>query len=66
MENICVKSIIHLREVVREYEICEFVEGPAGRGFDLEGIFKAHLNFVGYSNLSKIFVPQEIEGSRIP
>lgn len=63
MANIQVKSIVHLREVAKEYEICEFVEGPTLQGFDPEGISVAHLLFVGDSNLNKIFVPQEIEGN---
>lgn len=57
------KNVTHLREVARECEICDFVEGPRVRGFDPKGIFVAHLNFVGYSNLIKIFIPQDIEGN---
>lgn len=56
-----VKNFTHLREVAREYKTCEFVEGSIVQGFDPEVIFVAHLNFVGYSNLIEIFVPQEIE-----
>ena len=63
VENIWAKNIIHLRELVREYGIYEFVEGLAIRGFDPEGIFIAHLNFVGYSNVTEILVPREIEGN---
>ena len=57
MMNFRVKSLLHLREVVREFETCEFVEGLVLRRFDHEGILVAHLNFVGYTNLSEIFVP---------
>ena len=31
------------------------------KGFNPKGIFVANLKFVGYSNLSKIFTPYEIE-----
>lgn len=57
-----VKNITHLIEVARDYEFCEFVEGSTMKGFDLEGIFVSHLNYVFYSNLIEIFIPQEIEG----
>ena len=49
--------------VVKDYEFYEFIQGLVIKGFDPEGIFVAHLNFVGYSNLSGIFTPQEIEGN---
>lgn len=64
--NACVKSLFHLREVTREFETCEFSEGPAIQGFDLEGIFMAHLNFIGYTNLFEIFIPWEIQENRSP
>jgi hypothetical protein len=60
--NFHLSNITHLREVSRDYEFCVFVQGQAVKGFDSEGIFVAHLNFVGYSNLTGIFTPQEIEG----
>ena len=66
MAHILVKNIIHLKEMAREFEICEFIEGLAVQGFDPKGIFVAHLNFVGYTNISEIFVPQGIKGNRIP
>lgn len=66
VENTRVKNLMHLREAKREFDISEFVEGPIIQGFSLEGIFVAHSNFVGYRNLSKIFVPQEIEGNIFP
>ena len=47
MENIHVKNLTHLREVVREYEIYEYFEGPIVQGFNPECIYMAHLNFVG-------------------
>ena len=62
MADTCVRNITHLREVARHYELCEFVQGPVVKGFDPEGIFIVDLNFVGYSNLTGIFTPQEIEG----
>ena len=49
--------------MARYYEFYEFIQGPTVKGFDTEGIFVAHLNFVEYSNLTKIFTPQEIEGN---
>ena len=42
----------------------KFVEGPTIQGFDLEGVFVALLNFFGYTNLSEIFIPHEIEENR--
>ena len=57
---------MHLKEVGREFEGCEFVEGLVVQGFDPKGIFVSHLNFVGYTNISKIFVPQEIQENRSP
>ena len=62
MEGICVRNITHLRKVARDYELCEFVQGPTVQEFYPEGIFVSHLNFVGYSNLSGIFASWEIEG----
>ena len=47
---------MHLREVEIEFDICEFVEGLVVQGFEPKHIFVAHLNFVSYTNLSKIFV----------
>ena len=64
--KIRVNNIFHLKEVAREFDIFEFVKGPTIHGFDPEGNFVAHLNFVGYTNLSKIFVPQEVEENRSP
>ena len=58
--------MLHLKEVAREFEVCEFVEGPTIQGFDLEGNFVAHLNYVGCTNLSEFFVPQEVEDNRSP
>ena len=55
---------MHLKEVPREFQICEFIEGPTIQGFDLGGTFMAHLNLVGYTNLSEIFTPQEVERDR--
>jgi len=52
--------------VEREFKSCEFVEGPAIQGSDPEGIFASHLNFVGYTNISKIFVAQEIKENKSP
>lgn len=67
MAYIHVRNINHLREVARYYDFFEFFQGPIVKGFDLEGIFVAYLNFVGYSNLTGIFTSQEIEGdTRIP
>ena len=54
-------NITHLRHVARDYEFYEFGQGPIVKGFDPQGLFVAHLNFVGYSNLVGIFKPQEIE-----
>ena len=64
--NIYVESLLYLRDVAREFETCEFVEGPIFRRFDPEGVFVAHLNFDGYTNIPKIFVPQERKENRIP
>lgn len=64
--DIYVKNIIHLKEAAREFEICEFIEGTSIQGFDLEGIFMAHLNLVGYMNLSEIFIPWKVEGDGSP
>lgn len=47
---------MHLKEVARELEIFEFVKGPAVQGFDPVGIFVAHLNFFGYTNLFEISI----------
>jgi hypothetical protein len=58
--NVCVKRLFHLRVVARKIETCEFVEGPAIQGFDPKDVFIAHLNFLSYINLSKIFLPREI------
>ena len=66
MGNVCVKRLLHLREVEREFETHGFVEGPLIQGFDLEGISVAHLNFVGYIDFSKIFIPWEIKENRSP
>ena len=63
MADIRVKNITHLSEFSRDYDFCEFVQGPTVKGLDREGIFVSHLNFVGYSNLTKIFIPQEIQGN---
>lgn len=57
VENIQVKSLIHLKEVVREFKDYEFIEGSTIQGFDLKCIFVAHLNFVGYTNISEILIP---------
>ena len=48
---------MYLKEMAREFEICEFIEGPTIQGFDPKGIFVAHLNFVGCTNLSNSFIP---------
>lgn len=45
VENVRIKSLLHLRKVEGEYKLCEFVEGPAIQGFDPKGIFVSHLNF---------------------
>lgn len=66
MEDIRVKILINLKEVAREFEGIEFIEGPALQGFDPEGIFVANLNFLGYTNIFEIFVPQEIQENKIP
>ena len=64
--NIQVSSFMHLKEVEREFETCEFSEGLVVQGFDLEGIFVAHLKFDGYTNVFEIFEPREIEEIRSP
>lgn len=64
MVDIRVKNITNLREVARDFEFCEFVEGPVVKVFDLESIFVSHLNFVCYLNLIDIFIQQEIEGDK--
>ena len=46
--DIRVKSLTHLKEVEREFEGCEFIEGLVVQGFDLEGICVSNLNFMGY------------------
>ena len=61
MVYIQVEILIHLREVAKEYEVVEFVEGWIAQWFCPEGIFVAHLKVVGYSNLNEIIMPQEIE-----
>ena len=58
MVDIDVNNIMHSKEVAREFETCEFIQGPAVQGFDPEGIFVAHLNFFGYTNISKKIIPQ--------
>ena len=58
-----VKSVTHLKEVARDFELCQFIQAPTVRGFDPKGVFMAHLNSIGYSNLTEIFSPQEIEGN---
>lgn len=55
---------MHLKEAVIEFEIYEFIEGPVVQVFYPKCIFVAHLNFVGYTNLSKNFTPQEVEGDK--
>jgi hypothetical protein len=57
---------LHLKEVAREFYICEFVEGFAIESFYPKDIFVAHLTFMGYANLFEIFMPQEIEGKKSP
>ena len=51
------ENVTHLKEVAKYFEFCEFIESLAVKGFDPDGIFMAHLNFVGYSNLKGIFSP---------
>lgn len=55
--NVCVKILLHLREVEKEFETREFFKGFAVGGFDLAGIFMSHWNFVDYTNIYEIFVP---------
>ena len=47
--------------MARYFELCELLQPLVVKGFDLEGVFMAHLNSIGYSNLTRIFNPQEIE-----
>ena len=57
---------MHLREMAREFNTYEFSKGPAIQGFDPEGVFVTHLKLVGYTNISDIFKPLEVEGSGSP
>ena len=50
-----------MKEVAKEFELCEFGLAPTVKWFNLEGIFVALLNSVGYSNPARIFTPQEIK-----
>lgn len=59
--DVHVKNVTHLKELAKEFEFCEFIEAFIVKGFEPEGIFVAHLNLVGYSNLIGVFTPQEIE-----
>lgn len=57
MVEIRVRIPTHLREVARDCDFFEFVQGPIVKGFDPEGIFVVHLHFVGYSKLTILFTP---------
>lgn len=59
--NVHVKNVTHLKEVAKDFELCEYFLALVVKGSDPEGIFVAHLKFDGYSNLTKIFTPREIE-----
>ena len=50
-----------MKEIAKGFELCKFGLYLAVKGFNLEGIFVAHLKSVRYSNLSGIFTPREIE-----
>ena len=50
-----------MKEVAKEFELCEFGLDPTVKGFEPEGIFLAHLKSIRHSNLPKKFTPQEIE-----
>ena len=57
MVDIDVTNIMHLKEVAKEFETCEFIEGPVVQGFDPKGTFVAHLNFIVYTNVFEIYIP---------
>ena len=49
-----------MKEVAKDFELCEFGLDLVVKGFDPKGNLVSHLNSVKYSNLSVIFTPQEI------
>ena len=63
LADVHAKNVTHLKEVARDFELCEFIQAPTVRGFNPKGVFTAHLNSIGYSNLTKIFIPLENEGN---
>lgn len=56
------KNSTHIKEVSREFELCQFNISPLVKGFDTHGFFVVHLHTVGYSNLTGIFSTQEDDG----
>ena len=44
--DVSVKNLMHLKEVAREFETCQFIEGHVVQGFDPKGIFMSHLNLL--------------------
>ena len=56
-----VKNVTHLKEISKYFKICEFVEAQVVKGLNPRYIFVAHLKYIRYSNLTRIFTSQEVE-----
>jgi hypothetical protein len=50
-----------MKEVTKEFKLCESGLALEIKGFDLEIICVSHLKSIGYSNLARILTPQEVE-----
>lgn len=51
------QNVTHFEEVAGNFELCEFIQDMMVMDFDLKGVFMAHLNSIGYYNLTRIFTP---------
>ena len=60
MAHVHIKNDTDLKEVARDFEIFEFIQTLVIKYFDPEGVFMAQLNYVGYSNLTRILVYKKL------
>ena len=61
--DVHVKNVTHLKRVARYFKVCEFIQASAVRGFDPKGVFMAHLNSIGYSNLIEFSPNNKLNGT---
>lgn len=51
---------MHMKEIDKQFELCEFGLALLVKGLNHKGIFLAHINSIEYSNLARIFTLQKI------